>query len=384
MNFRAQSRHSLTHDADFVLIGGGIMSATLGSMLAVLQPTCRIVMLERATDLATESSDPWNNAGTGHSGYCELNYMPDPDDGTKAISIAQQFQTTREWWAHLTEQGLIDPQAFLHTTPHMDVVFGAHDVEMLRRRHTTLVRDPHFADLEYTEDRRTIASWAPLVMAGRTDDAPIAATRHPRGTDVDFGALTRQLTSVISDRGGDIRLGHEVRTLRRDDAGGWIVEGRGPHGDRFAISAGHVFVGAGGMALRLLQRAHLPEVRGYAVLPVGAAFYRCSSPDVVQQHAAKVYGQAPVGAPPMSVPHLDRREVDGRSHLLFEPSPGALPHHAARSTAAHEVRASPTVLPPGEVRRLGAHPRRSAGPARDSRSPQDRRSAAGHGARHQR
>ena len=319
MNSRAHTRTSSTHDADVVLIGGGIMSATLGSMLAVLQPSCRIVMLERAEDLATESSAPWNNAGTGHSGYCELNYMPDPDDGAKAISIAQQFQTTREWWAHLAEQGLIDPHAFLHTTPHMDVVFGARDVEMLRRRHATLVRDPHFADLEYTEDRKTIASWAPLVMAGRTDDEPIAATRHPHGTDVDFGALTRQLASVISNPGGDIRLGHEVRTLRSDGTGGWVVEGRGPRGDRFAISAGHVFVGAGGMALRLLQRAHLPEVRGYAVLPVGAAFYRCSSPEVVQQHAAKVYGQTPIGAPPMSVPHLDRREVEGQSHLLFGP-----------------------------------------------------------------
>lgn len=145
----------------------------------------------------------------------------------------------------------------------------------------------------------------------------MAATRHPGGTDVDFGALTRGLTRIITDAGGQVRLGHEVRRVRRTLAG-WTVRGRNREG-RFEIRSRSVFVGAGGMALRLLQSAAIPEVRGYAVLPVGAAFLRCSDPDVARRLDAKVYGQADIGAPPMSVPHLDRRYVDGGDHLLFGP-----------------------------------------------------------------
>ena len=307
-------------EADIVLIGGGIMSATLGSMLAVLQPDWRIVLLEKADALATESSDPWNNAGTGHAGLCELNYMPDPADGRKAAEIAQQFRITRQWWDYLARLGLLDSGSFLHTTPHMDVVFGPRDVDYLRSRYQTLAKDPLFEGLRYSEDEATICKWAPLVMEGRDLAEPVAATWHPEGTDVDFGALTRALTAIITDRGGRTFLGHEVRTLRRDSAGGWILSGRqGRAKDRFTVRGRHVFVGAGGFALQLLQRARLPEVKGYAVLPVGASFYRCSAPSVTARHEAKVYGQAAIGAPPMSVPHLDKRIVNGREYLMFGP-----------------------------------------------------------------
>ncbi|MEN4449625.1 malate:quinone oxidoreductase [Mycobacterium sp. SM3041] len=306
--------------ADVVLIGGGIMSATLGAMISTLEPQWRIVLVERASDIATESSGPWNNAGTGHSGYCELNYMPDPQDGSAPTQIAAQFQLSRRWWAHLVQQGLLDPATFVHGTPHMDVVFGDHDVAYLRRRFETLRSDPLFADLEFSDDPATIAEWAPLVMAGRDPAQPIAATRHPGGTDVDFGALTRGLTRIITSNGGEVRLGHEVRRLRQDPDGTWLVGGRRTEShNRFQLRARHVFVGAGGFALRLLQRAHVPEVRGYGVLPVGAAFLRCAQPDVVAQHDAKVYGQAAIGAPPMSVPHLDKRVVDGKGYLMFGP-----------------------------------------------------------------
>ena len=316
--------------ADVVLIGGGIMSATLGSMLAFLEPTWRIVVLEKSDDLASESSDPWNNAGTGHSGFCELNYMPDPDDGSKPAAIARQFQLSRQWWSHLAEAGLIDPATFIHRTAHMNLVFGDRDVAYLRRRVETLRRDPLFADMELSEDPAEIAAWAPLTMEGRTDAGPVAASRVRRGTDVDFGALTRALTSVITaegrDAGNEVLTGHTVTGLQRS-GDGWEISGTiaptSPTGSaptqRFDIRARTVFVGAGGFALRLLQQARVPEVRGYAVLPVGAAFYRCSVPAVVSRHDAKVYGQADVGAPPMSVPHLDKRVVDEEEHLLFGP-----------------------------------------------------------------
>jgi malate dehydrogenase (quinone) len=306
--------------ADVLLIGGGIMSATLGAMISTLEPQWRIVLVERASDIATESSGPWNNAGTGHSGYCELNYMPDPADGAAPIDIARQFQSSRRWWTHLIEQNVLDPATFIHGTPHMDVVFGDHDVAYLRQRFETLSAEPRFADLEFSDDPTTIAGWAPLVMAGRDPEQPVAATRHPGGTDVDFGALTHGLTRIITSHGGEVRLEHEVRRLRQDADGTWLVTGRQTSSrNRFQVRARHVFVGAGGFALRLLQRAHLPEVRGYGVLPVGAAFLRCSRPDVVARHDAKVYGQAALGAPPMSVPHLDKRVVDGEGYLMFGP-----------------------------------------------------------------
>lgn len=305
-------------DADVILIGGGIMSATLGSMLAVLQPDWRILLLEKTTGLAIESSGPWNNAGTGHSGYCELNYMPDPADGRKASTIARQFHLSRQWWAHLVGKGLLSPDTFVHATPHMDVVFGRRDIAYLRKRFETLTSDPLFAGMAYTEDPATISEWAPLMVEGRTHDEPMAATRHPGGTDVDFGALTRGLTRIVTDAGGQILLDHEVRSLRRSPDGTWNVGGN-THGRKFELRGRQVFVGAGGMALRLLQRARLPEIRGYAVLPVGAAFFRCSAPDVVARHEAKVYGQAEIGAPPMSVPHLDRRFINGTGHLMFGP-----------------------------------------------------------------
>ncbi|MDL9938496.1 malate dehydrogenase (quinone) [Gordonia sp. ABSL1-1] len=306
-------------DADVILIGGGIMSATLGAMLSVLQPDWRILLLERADSPADESSAPWNNAGTGHSGYCELNYMPDPTDGTKPADIARQFLTTRQWWSALARARRIDPASFLSAAPHLDVVFGDRDIDYLRRRQATLVDDPWFGAMEFSDDPTIIGEWAPLVTAGREPGEPIAATRHPAGTDVDFGRLTRELLGILTTNGGTTLFGHDVRTIRHRNDGIWTIGGRRAHRQKFTLRGRFVFVGAGGKALTLLQRARIPEVRGYGVLPVGAAFLRCENPAVTARHDGKVYGQADVGAPPMSVPHLDRRVVDGREYLMFGP-----------------------------------------------------------------
>ncbi len=309
-----------TDNADVVLVGGGVMSATLASMLAVFQPDWRVVLLERAGTLATESSAPWNNAGTGHAGMCELNYMPDPTDERKAADIGHRFNMSTEWWGFLASMGQIDPHNFIHSAPHMDVVFGAGDVAYLRRRFETMRRHPLFVGMEYSEDAEVIRRWAPLVMDGRADNEAVAATRVVRGTDVDFGALTHAMVQMASARGTQTLLSHEVRTFEKESNGRWAVRGRRlTDGTDFNISTRHVFVGAGGFALRLLQKAKLPEVRGYAVLPVGAAFYRTSVLKVVSRHDAKVYGQADIGAPPMSVPHLDKRVIDGSEHLMFGP-----------------------------------------------------------------
>ncbi|WP_278265672.1 malate dehydrogenase (quinone) [Nocardia sp. AG03] len=305
---------------DAVLIGGGIMSATLGALLSTLAPDWSIALFERLGEPGAESSHPWHNAGTGHSGLCELNYMPDPTDGTRAAAIAAQFALSRRFWSALAHRDVLDPEHFLTATPHVTVVFGERDIAYLRQRHATLRVLPEFAGLDYTEDRAVIAEWAPLLVRGRAEDEPMAATRHTAGTDVDFGALTRALLSSVTDAGNAVRLRREITGLRREADGLWTVRGRDlDSGRRFTVRTRFVFVGAGGYALRLLQRAKLPEVRGYGVFPLGAQFLRTDNPAVVAEHRAKVYSQADLGAPPMSVPHLDRREVDGSGALLFGP-----------------------------------------------------------------
>ncbi|RMI32383.1 malate dehydrogenase (quinone) [Nocardia stercoris] len=297
------------------------MSATLGALLATIQPDWSITLFERLDTLGAESSAAWNNAGTGHSGYCELNYMPDPRDATRAAEIARQFRLSRQFWSALTAAGdLPDPGRFVHGVPHLDVVFGDRDVAALRTRHATLRALPLFSAMEYTEDPAVIAEWAPLLMAGRAPGTPMAATRYPAGTDVDFGALTRDLVASMAPTGARIRLRHEVIGLRRLPGGRWSVRVRDlEQRATRTVSARFVFVGAGGYALKLLQRAGIPEVRGHGVFPLGAEFLRCDNPEVVARHRAKVYGQADIGAPPMSVPHLDLRVVDGQESLLFGP-----------------------------------------------------------------
>jgi malate dehydrogenase (quinone) len=175
---------------DVVLIGGGIMSATLGSLLSRLQPDWSIRVYERLGRVAQESSNPWNNAGTGHAALCELNYMPEAPDGSvsaaKAVQINEQFQVSRQYWAHLVEDGsLPDPRSFINSTPHMTFVRGKANIEYLKKRVKALEGQPLFAGMEYTEDLDTIAEWAPLLAKKRNPKAKVAATRIESGTDVD-------------------------------------------------------------------------------------------------------------------------------------------------------------------------------------------------------
>lgn len=310
---------------DVLLIGGGIMSATLGTMLARLQPTWKIAVFERLHDVALESSNAWNNAGTGHAALCELNYMPEGADGSmdpaKAISINEQFQQSRQFWSSLVDDGVLDaPSTFINATPHMTFVRGEKDVAFLRKRYEVLKKEPLFAGIEYSEDSRVINQWAPLLMHKRRVGEPFAATRVPAGTDVDFGALTRQLFAALAENGADVRTNTEVRKLKRLGDGTWRVGYRRAVGRTPGeIRARFVFVGAGGWALKLLQRSGIPEISGYGVFPIGGQWLKTDNPDLVAKHKAKVYSQASVGAPPMSVPHLDTRVVDGQASLLFGP-----------------------------------------------------------------
>jgi len=305
------------------------MSATLGVLLQELEPTWRIRVLERLDALAEESSGPWNNAGTGHSALCELNYTPQKPDGsvdiTKAVQVNEQFQVSRQLWAFLVEGGRIpDPAAFIRTTPHMSFVWGPANVDYLKRRWEALSAHPLFAGMKFSDDPEVIREWAPLLLEGRTGKEPIAATYHDAGTDVDFGSLTRILTDALVRQGAVVEYGADVHDVHRTMDGVWHVIGKL---DRipFDYEADFVFVGAGGRALPLLQKSGIPEIRGFGGFPVSGEFLRTSKPELVARHRAKVYGKAAVGAPPMSVPHLDTRVVDGSSHLLFGPYAGWTP-----------------------------------------------------------
>jgi|TARA_B100000519_G_scaffold80157_4_gene69379 malate dehydrogenase (quinone) len=315
----------VTEPADVVLIGGGIMSATLGTLISELQPDWKIVVYERLSDVAEESSNAWNNAGTGHAALCELNYMPEAKDGTvdpaKAISINEQFQQSRQFWTSLVDAGVLDaPSTFINATPHMTFVRGEKDVAYLKKRYEALKDQPLFAGIEYSEDSRVINQWAPLLMDKRRAGEPFAATRVPAGTDVDFGALTRQMFAALRERGVEVITNREVRKVKRRGDGSWRIHWRDTIGRTPGTSdAKFVFVGAGGWAIKLLQSSRIPEISGYGVFPIGGQWLKTSNPAIVARHRAKVYSQASVGAPPMSVPHLDTRVVDGETSLLFGP-----------------------------------------------------------------
>jgi malate dehydrogenase (quinone) len=312
---------------DVVLVGAGIMSATLGVLLRKLDPTLEVEIFDRLDRAAAESSDAWNNAGTGHSGFCELNYTPEGPDGTvdvsKAVHIAEQFELSRQFWASLVEQGdLPEPSAFIREIPHLSFVWGEANTSFLRARHRELVRSPLFEGMEFADDPRVIASWIPLVMEGERRREPVAATRMAIGNDVNFGALTRALVAWLARQEGvTVHLGHEIRGFRR--AGDWEVEVCDlATGAVRTVRSRFVFLGAGGYSLSLLERTRIPESKGYGAFPVSGQWLRCTDRSVIERHGAKVYGKAAVGAPPMSVPHLDTRWIDGTKELLFGPYAG--------------------------------------------------------------
>jgi malate dehydrogenase (quinone) len=315
---------------DVALIGGGIMSATLGTLLKQLEPTWNIQIFERLSQVALESSNPWNNAGTGHSALCELNYTPERADGTidisSAVKVNEQFQVSRQFWSHLLDVGALpDPSAFINSTPHMSFVMGEENVEYLRKRYEALKDHPLFAGMEFSTDASVIRKWAPLMVPGRRKDQAIAATHIAAGTDIDFGALTHLLTNYLTKNGADLVLEEQVTKIKRRN-GVWRLTTRHTvgHTPEF-YDARFVFVGAGGYALNLLQKSGIKEIRGFGGFPVSGEFLRTDNQELVRRHQAKVYGKPALGAPPMSMPHLDTRVVDGEASLMFGPYAGFSP-----------------------------------------------------------
>lgn len=313
------------NNTEIALIGAGIMSATLGIMLKQLMPECHISIYERLNRSGAESSDAWNNAGTGHSAYCELNYTPQIDgkvDIRKAIDIAEQFEVSKQFWSYLIDIGCMPGStSFIDGIKHMSFVEGDENVKFLKERFSKMQVNPLFQDMTYTEDTALIASWLPLMMEERKSDHHIACTSNPLGTDVNFGSLTRNMIHFLEGQEGvEVYMGHHVKDLTRMNNGRWMIELKDlATKEEKKDLADFVFIGAGGGSLILLEKSDIPEAEGFGGFPVGGQWLRCINPEVIERHDAKVYGKAAVGAPPMSVPHLDTRTIDGERSLLFGP-----------------------------------------------------------------
>ena len=317
--------------SDVILIGAGVMSATLGAMLKELAPDWHITILEKLSGAGEESTNEWNNAGTGHNALCELNYTVEKKDGTmdisKAVRINEQFQLSRQFWSYLVKKGLLqNPQDFIMPIPHMSLVEGEKNVNFLRKRYAALSQHPLFQGMEYTEDREKLKEWVPLIMEGHTSTDPIAATRSEAGTDVNFGALTRMLVANLAANGVDVCYNCNVKDMTRNGDGLWELKVRNGKKHRTEIhTAKFIFIGAGGGSLPILQKSGVTEGKGIGGFPISGLFMVCKNPEIVKKHHAKVYSKAKVGAPPMSVPHLDTRYIDGEESLLFGPFAGFSP-----------------------------------------------------------
>ncbi|MGG7446649.1 malate dehydrogenase (quinone) [Kosakonia oryzendophytica] len=314
-----------TQKTDFLLIGGGIMSASLGTWLQALQPDWKQVMVEKLDGVALESSNGWNNAGTGHSANMELNYTPERADGSidvsKALEINEQFMISRQFWTAQVKRGVLNnPHSFINSTPHMSFVWGD-NVNYLEKRYAALQQTTLFQGMKFSTDHQQIKQWAPLVMEGRDPQQKVAATWTPVGTDVNYGEITRQLVGSLKKSSNfTLQTSSEVTDFKRNADNSWHVTIKDVNnGNEHAIDAKYVFIGAGGGALKLLQKTGIPEADNYAGFPVGGSFLMTENPAITSQHQQKVYGQASVGAPPMSVPHIDARFIDGKRVVLFGP-----------------------------------------------------------------
>ena len=317
-------------EVDILHVGAGIMSATLSSMLHELEPEWSQMIFERLDGPAEESSYPFNNAGTGHSALCELNYTPEKKgriDVSKAMNINEKFQLSRQFWSYQVENGVLtDPRAFINPVPHVSFAQGEDQINYLRKRYDKLSANHMFPNMQFADDRETFAEKLPLMSQGRDFDAePVAISWTNAGTDINYGSLTGQFLDAAKRNGTEIRYGREVTNIKRE-GNFWKVTVKNVHtGDKQVVRARFVFVGAGGYALDLLRKAGVPEVHGYAGFPISGMWLKTDNQELVQQHKAKVYGKAKVGAPPMSVPHLDLRVVDGKESLLFGPYGGWSP-----------------------------------------------------------
>jgi len=312
---------------NIVLIGAGIMSATLATLIHKLEPNWQITILERASVPGAESSNVMNNAGTGHEALCELNYTPEDAEGTinisKAIEIYDQFQVSKQFWSHLVEVGDIEnPGDFIQPLPHISFVEGEKNIHFLKKRYEKLQTVPSFKRMKFSDDADEIGEWSPLIMQDRNlTGEPFAATKVDGGTDVNFGELAKKMIySLEKNTNVTVNFNTEVSHLKQSRDKRWIVKAKNQSLETLEeYNADFLFIGAGGNSIPLLQKSKIRESKHIGGFPISGQFLYCDHPEIVRQHHAKAYGKEPEGTPPMTVPHLDKRYVDGKEVLLFGP-----------------------------------------------------------------
>ena len=311
---------------DAVLVGAGIMSGTLALLLAEVLPDIKILIIEKLNSPGSESTGAFNNAGTGHAANCELNYTPIDEKGNiiidKALSINRSFENSMSLWASLYAAGKIDIKKFLKFIPHISFVSGKENISFLKKRYQAMANNPEFKDMEFTSSFGQISSWASLITKDRNPLNEIAATRVERGTDINFEALTKEYLSFVSkNKNVELRYKTELKDLKKIDQKQWELE-LSLNGRKISVRTAFVFLGAGGKTINYLQKSKIPEANNYGGFPVSGKWLICEEKYLTKKHNAKVYGKADIGSPPMSVPHLDTRWIDGKRLLLFGPFAG--------------------------------------------------------------
>lgn len=305
-----------------VIVGAGIMGVTLATLARELNPSLEITVIERLSGPAMSNSGVFNNAGTGHEANCELNYTPVDEEEIavdKALQIHAQFNIAKQFWAYLVKQGIVkDPGTFIQSTKHCTLV-AEDSIDMLRLRYQEMSKHHFFENMVFSEDHEEIKSWIPYTMENRPASEKMAATKIEGGTDVNYQAVTEEMARYLSRNNVSLDLNTHVKRAHKSPTGTWLVEAV-KDGNPIQYKADKLFVGAGGGAFPLLKKSHLPCRSRYAGFPVGGRFLVAEiDEEAAKYYNAKTYGKAKVGAPPMSVPHLDLRAANGRHYLLFGP-----------------------------------------------------------------
>ncbi|MBU8892989.1 MAG: malate dehydrogenase (quinone) [Bacteroidales bacterium] len=317
----------MQNQKDITIIGAGIMGATLGVIMKKLNPEAKIAIYEKLDKVGSESSDSWNNAGTGHSAFCELNYTPEQEDGSikieKALDIASSFEVSRQFWSYLKEQNIL-PEPFIKTVPHMSFVWGEKNIKFIKKRHAAMTPYALFEDMKYSEDFNEVESWVPMMMKGRDRSERMGVTRMQAGTDVNFDIITRGIMAYLNNcEGVEVHVNHKVKNFSKQADGSWNIKVKDTKSGKTKTSnSKFVYISSGGGSLPMLQKSGIKEGKGYGGFPVSGKFMRCKNPETIKEHNAKVYGKAAEGSPPMSMPHLDDRRIDGEDSLLFGPYAG--------------------------------------------------------------
>ena len=310
---------------DVVCIGGGIMSVTLAKLVQELDPNINITIYEKLSSCALESTQSINNAGTGHAGFCELNYTPLNSQKEvnieRALKINREFEVSLQFWSFLAKKYKnFKPKSFITKTPHISFVKGKKNIFFLKKRFEALSKTLLFKGIEFSRNKEIIKKWAPLIGVESKDE--IAMTKYEYGSDVDFESLSHEILKILSmNKNFSVHTHHEVKSIsQKNNNNTWNIKiYNTKNKETISVNAKFIFIGSGGSSIHLLQKSNIKNQIGYAGFPINGQWLICKNPSLTKKHFSKIYGMAGPKAPPMSAPHLDLRIINGKRQLMFGP-----------------------------------------------------------------